>query len=53
MKVALFCCLLAVSGCSKVANIANTQSTETESTGDPIYDKGTEVKVLVPWTWVI
>jgi len=44
-----FAFLLLFSGCNKVAELSPTSATQTEQTGDPVYDSETEVKVLVPW----
>ena len=54
MKVILcFICLLLCSGCHKVADLTKSQTTQTEQTGDPVYDNETEVKVMLPWNLFI
>ena len=41
------------SGCSKISNIAPDTGTETTQTGDPVYDSQSEMRVLLPWDWLI
>lgn len=48
----IFGCLLFLNGCGKISDIkANVP--EPEATGDPVYDSQSEVKLLVPWDWMI
>lgn len=49
----LFVFLSLFSGCSKVSNITSATGTDTEQTGDPVYDSQSEVRVLVPWSLVL
>lgn len=51
--LACLCFLFLCAGCSKITGLTSSTATETEQTGDPVYDTQNEMKVLVPWTWVL
>lgn len=52
MKFIFCCCVVCfLSGCGKVADITSNTVPDVDTTGDPVYDNQTEMKLLLPWTW--
>lgn len=45
-------CVLLMAGCGAISDI-KANAPEPEATGDPIYDSQSEVRLLVPWDWMV
>ncbi|MBP5794574.1 MAG: hypothetical protein J6W41_00975 [Alphaproteobacteria bacterium] len=48
-----FCLLCLCSGCSWVADLTSNTVPEVGTTGDPVYDDQSEMRLLLPWNWFV